>query len=198
MGVTNLQDMISEPRLKYFMDPLVLSGRESDELVLFHSKLVFLFLEAERKAVMYIGSHNWTRRAMGPSAPRNAEASLRVEITCAPRDLDGKGVSFASDVNHHLLDAYHLPVCFAAADRHLEAFEQWTQKACKRAPVLPLDSVIVVLAVHRTNGRAADQTEWQSLARRGIYFQVLNEEDGQTLGKAETKSSCLPGPLKLT
>src|SRR2546428_767851 len=64
-------------RLKYFMDPLVRDPESPADLALFHSKLVYLFLEREAKSVVYIGSHNWSRRALGPGRPRSAEASLR-------------------------------------------------------------------------------------------------------------------------
>jgi hypothetical protein len=101
-----LQSELPEVRLKYFMDPLVKEDGEPSEISLFHSKLVYLYLEREAKSVVYIGSHNWTRRALGPQGPRNAEASIRLELDFVPEDLDGSGTSVASHVNKHLLPAF--------------------------------------------------------------------------------------------
>jgi hypothetical protein len=129
----DLQAMLPEPRLKYFMDPLIPSD-ESGEIVLFHSKLVFLLFDGQDKGVIYVGSHNWTRRAIGPGSPRNAEASLRLEVPVLPGDLDGIGASLASDVNRHLLEAHELPACLPATEGHRATFEQWYEKGCQRSP----------------------------------------------------------------
>ncbi len=59
----DLQASLREPRLKYFLDPLI-PREDSDEIVLFHSKLVYIVLEGEENAVIYLGSHNWTRRCL--------------------------------------------------------------------------------------------------------------------------------------
>src|SRR5262245_10061194 len=57
-----LQDEVGNQfsRLKYFMDPKVHHTDEPNDIVLFHSKLVYLFLPSQQKSVVYIGSHNWT------------------------------------------------------------------------------------------------------------------------------------------
>ena len=85
-----LQGKLADSRLKYFMDPIVKPPDDPD-ITLFHSKLVYLVFEAERKAVVYIGSHNWTSPALGPVGPRNAEASLRFKLDFVPEHLDGIG-----------------------------------------------------------------------------------------------------------
>ncbi|MEX1028265.1 MAG: hypothetical protein WD049_09720 [Candidatus Paceibacterota bacterium] len=64
-----MQSELPDLRLKYFMDPLVKEDGEPSEISLFHSKLVYLWLEREGKSVVYIGSHNWSRRALGPQGP---------------------------------------------------------------------------------------------------------------------------------
>ena len=74
----------SAVRLKYFMDPLVKGTDEPDGIALFHSKLVYLRLPGENKSVIYIGSHNWSSRALGPGRPRNVEASIRFELDYVP------------------------------------------------------------------------------------------------------------------
>src|SRR6185436_2489065 len=71
--LTTLQRALGDKhiRLKYFMDPLVTGSDEPSEVSLFHSKLVCLFQESDQKCIVYIGSHNWSSRALGPLSPRN-------------------------------------------------------------------------------------------------------------------------------
>jgi hypothetical protein len=40
----------------------------------------YLRLPNTDKSVVYVGSHNWSGRALGPGRPRNVEASLRFEL----------------------------------------------------------------------------------------------------------------------
>ncbi len=98
-----LQDELDDVRLKYFMDPVVDEANEPSGNSLFHSKLVYRYLERQNKSIVYLGSHNWTRRALGPQGPRNAEASLRLEFDFEEHHLTGEGSSIASEVNQHLL-----------------------------------------------------------------------------------------------
>ncbi|MFM9963053.1 MAG: hypothetical protein ACKV2Q_17740 [Planctomycetaceae bacterium] len=114
----------SAARLKYFMDPLVKDTDEPDGIALFHSKLVYLRLPRENKSVVYIGSHNWSGRALGPGRPRNVEASLRFELDYAPEHIAGSDPSIASQVNRHLLAAYDKPACLAATAANETTFEQ--------------------------------------------------------------------------
>lgn len=171
-----LQAELPDLRLKYFMDPLVKEDGEPSEISLFHSKLVYLWLEREGKSVVYIGSHNWTRRALGPQGPRNAEASIRFEMDFAPDDLDGRGASVASHVNRHLLDAWNLPLCLPATSDNESTFREWYEKGCRRSPAAPLQETTILLAVRRPPPGGDD---WLALTGRGIYLQVLDEEDGQ-------------------
>jgi hypothetical protein len=178
-----LQEELGETaglRLKYFMDPLVHERGEPSDLALFHSKLVYLAQPRRGKSVVYIGSHNWTRRALGPGGPRNAEASLRLEEEFAEEHLAGTGSSLASEVNRHLIQAFSLPACLPATPAYRATFEQWRDKACRRAPPSSLNEVIVLLAIRKPSGTSLS-SQWQALTGRGIYLQVLEEEEGITL-----------------
>jgi hypothetical protein len=179
-----LQSELPELRLKYFMDPLVKEEGEPSEISLFHSKLVYLWLEREQKSVVYIGSHNWTRRALGPQGPRNAEASIRFEMDFAPEDLDGTGSSVASHVNRHLLDAWNMPLCLPASSNNEATFREWFEKGCRRAPSAPLQESTILLAVRRT---PPDGDDWLELSGRGIYLQVLDEDDGQLVWNSNNR-----------
>ena len=112
---------------------------------------------------------------LGPHRPRNAEASLRLELPLAPGDLDGTGASLASEVNRHLLLAYNLSPCLAATFANKPAFIAWAEKACNRAPRSSLDEVTVVLAVRTSAGMAVSALPWADLIRHGIYLQALDE-----------------------
>ena len=180
-SLLRLQSELPETRLKYFMDPLVKEEGEPSEISLFHSKLVYLYLEREAKSVVYIGSHNWTRRALGPQGPRNAEASIRFELDFAPGDLDGTGMSVASHVNRHLIDAWNIPLCLPATQGNEPAFKEWFEKGCRRSPASPLQESTILLAVRRNSPGADD---WLALTGRGIYLQVLDEEDGQLVWRS--------------
>ena len=61
----NLQNRLSSTgKLKYFLDPNVEKTLGDPDIVLLHSKLVYLHLPKTNKSVVYIGSHNWTERAL--------------------------------------------------------------------------------------------------------------------------------------
>jgi hypothetical protein len=179
-----LQAEMPELRLKYFMDPLVKEDGEPSEISLFHSKLVYLYLEREAKSVVYIGSHNWTRRALGPQGPRNAEASIRFESDFAPEDLDGSGSTVASHVNRHLLDAWNMPLCLPATQGNEPTFREWFEKGCRRTPSAPLKESTILLAVRRGN---AGDDDMLALEGRGIYLQVLDEDDGRQVWESDNR-----------
>ncbi|MBP87931.1 MAG: hypothetical protein CMJ64_14610 [Planctomycetaceae bacterium] len=179
-----LQSELPDLRLKYFMDPLVKEDGEPSEISLFHSKLVYLYLEREAKSVVYIGSHNWSRRALGPQGPRNAEASVRFELEFAPEDLDGTGTSVASDVNRHLLEAWNMPLCLPATASNEPTFREWFEKGCRRSAAAPLQENTILLAVRRNSPSGED---WLALAGRGIYLQVLDEDDGQLVWRSNNR-----------
>ncbi len=176
----------TDVRLKYFMDPLVTKTDEPDGIALFHSKLVYLRLPRENKSVIYIGSHNWSGRALGLGRPHNVEASLRFELDYAPEHLTGSDSSIASQVNRHLLAAFVKPACFTATPNNKLAFEQWTDKGCHRAEPSPLDEIRVILAVRKT-GTAATAGDWSNLENQGIYLQALEEKEGKLIHSAAEK-----------
>ena len=174
----NLQSELgpsSPVRLKYFMDPVVKPDGEP-AVSLFHSKLVYLYLEREQKSVVYIGSHNWTGRALGPGTPRNVKASVRYELDFTREHLEGTGTSMPAEVNRHLLDAWHAAACYPATAASELAFQQWTQKVCKRAPDSPVKEITVLLAVCKAPPQPSD---WLSLQNAGIYMQALEEREGR-------------------
>lgn len=183
-----LQSELPEVRLKYFMDPLVKEDGEPSEISLFHSKLVYLYLEREAKSVVYVGSHNWTRRAIGPQGPRNAEASMRFELDFAPEHLDGAGTSVASQVNRHLLDAWGSPLCLPATQDNEPTFREWFEKGCRRSPDSPLHKTTILLAVRQSPATPGD---WLALSGRGIYLQVLDEGDGKLVWDSNNRLTVL-------
>jgi len=202
-----LQDELGDGdvRLKYFMDPLIDGSDEPNGIGLFHSKLIYLLLESEQKSIVYIGSHNWSLRALGPGGPRNAEASLRFESDFVPEHLDGTGGSVAAEVNRHLLDAYSMPACLPAIRANEQVFEQWYQKGCRPAPSSPVERVTALLAVRKDDGAPASCVQWLSLKGRGIYMQALEETEGDSMwqsgdrivvlvwkSKAELRAGCQP------
>lgn len=166
-------------RLKYFLDPIVKSTDEPNNLALFHSKLVYVWLEREGKSVVYIGSHNWTRRALGPGGPRNVEASVRFELDFFPDDLDGTGSSVAAHVNRHLLQAWGMPVCLPATPANEPVFRDWYERGCRRAESAPLEDTTIVLAGRKGTGTAVTPDQWLNLQGRGIYLQSLEEDEGK-------------------
>ena len=171
-------------RLKYFMDPLVGGSDEPSDIGLFHSKLIYLLLVREKKSVVYIGSHNWSQRALGPGRPRNAEASMRFEIDFNPEHVEGVGSSIASEVNRHLIQAYNMSACLPVTRANEQTFEQWYQKGCRRAPLPAIQQVTVVLAVRKDDRTAVNPLQWQSLVGRGIYMQIFEEDEGQPIWQA--------------
>lgn len=193
-ALLKLQRDLPEPHLKYFMDPIVNEPTEPDDIALFHSKLLYLTLEQDNKAVIYIGSHNWTRRALGPRGPRNAEASLRFEVPLNPDDLAGSGPGLASQVNRHLLDAWQMPLCLPAQEANRPTFEEWYAKGCRRTISSPLQDTTIVLSVRRSTTPAPSANDWLQLEGRGIYLQALDEQDGQTVWRCNDRLLVLVWP----
>jgi hypothetical protein len=166
-------------RLKYFMDPLIEQPDEPTGIALFHSKLAYL--RCGDRSIVYIGSHNWTRQALGPGGPRNAEASLRFEAEYQDGDLKGTGPTLAAAANGHLLQAYELAACLPAIESNRVTFEQWYEKGCKPAPPVSLQKVTILLTVRKEDQTTVSPSQWQELRGHGIYVQVLGERDGQRL-----------------
>lgn len=176
------------PQLKYFMDPLVEESGEPDNLALFHSKMVYLVTEDRSKSILYIGSHNWSRRALGPGtgSPRNAEATLRIEEDFDPDHLAGIGGSVFGDANLHLLNAFNSAACLDAVRANESVFAEWFQKGCKRTRGEGLREIKVILAIHRGAGQLRP-SDWESLQNGGIYLQMLIEEEGREVWNADDR-----------
>jgi hypothetical protein len=173
----SLQDEFEDVRLKYFMDPVVEEKDEPKNVALFHSKLVYIYNQRTQKSIVYLGSHNWTRRALGPQGPRNAEASLRLEFEFEEEHLLGTGDSIPSEVNQHLLSAWNSPLCIPATRNNEHTFEEWAAKACNKAASVPLEQNTIVLAVRKGSGNP----NWGSLQNSSIYLQILDETDGRLI-----------------
>lgn len=169
-------------KLKYFMDPLVEDG-ESEGLSLFHSKLVYIVSKNRERSIAYIGSHNWTQRALGPGSPRNAESTVRIEDTFHNDHLKGVGTSIFSGINQHLIEAFTSPVCIHADGTNRTIFEQWFAKGCGRGPRVSLRETVVVLAVH-SGAQILTPDDWNDSVRKGIYFQVHRESEGAAVWNA--------------
>jgi hypothetical protein len=184
------------PRLKYFMDPKVKGTDEPNDIALFHSKLVYLFLPATRTSVIYVGSHNWTSRALGPGKPRNAEASIRYELPFSDEHLLGQGTSLASQVNRHLIAAYKTPACLPATSANLTTFEQWFQWTCKNAPQSGLEPTTILLAVRKDDGTTVTPSQWAELKNHGIYLPSLVEEEGQSIRESVDRILVMVWPGK--
>lgn len=181
----NLQQSlgISDIRLKYFMDPMVEGADEPEGIVLFHSKLVYLRLPNQNKSVVYVGSHNWTGKALGPSShARNVEASLRIEFDYSPEHLTGGDSSIPGQVNRHLLAAFGKPACLPATSANEAAFEQWYQWGCCRADPSPLQKITIILTALKGGITPSDQ-EWMALPKQGLYLQALEENEGALVRK---------------
>ncbi len=181
---------IEDARLKYFMDPGLRESGDVDHLSLLHSKLVYLFLPNEKKSVVYIGSHNWTGRTLGPHSPRNVEASLRFECDFMPGDLDGKDASIASEVNRHLLSVWDLPLCLPATKESEATFRDWELISCPRmrpdyGPSLEDQSIL--LAVLKGSSAGSEPLNWRQLTTGGLYLQCLDEEEGSVIYNASNR-----------
>jgi hypothetical protein len=173
-------------RLKYFMDPMVRDTKKADEIILFHSKIVFLRLRAQQKSVVYVGSHNWVEGALGPSGPRTVEASVRFEEDFSPEQLTGNAASVVGQVNRHLLAAFNNPLCLPSTPYNESIFEQWVESANRRAKGDQLRKTTIVLAVQKSPP-TANREHWSNLSKRGLYFQVLEENEGGMVVKSSNK-----------
>lgn len=170
----------SNSKLKYFLDPKISKTPGDPALVLLHSKLIYLHLKEKRKSVVYIGSHNWTERALGVGAPHNAEASIRIELDYDRKHPLGEGDDVAAKINRHLLKAYSLPACVDASESNRNIFEQWMQAGCGRAPSSNTQDTFIVLAVLRDE--FPDLARLNELSQHGIYLRT--DDSGEALYNA--------------
>lgn len=182
---------LDPPRLKYFMDPALRKSDEPDDIALLHSKVVYLrvMIDGEPKSVVYVGSHNWSRRALGGGGPKNAEASYRFELPFQESHLLGVGDDLAAQVNRHLLAAFNNACCLEAIEANRQTFEEWTNAACKNRPPSSLDEVLLILAVRSRSSNHGFPLV--NLRDQGIYLQCLEEPEGAAVWKAPDQALVL-------
>ncbi|MCB9683435.1 MAG: hypothetical protein H6735_00175 [Alphaproteobacteria bacterium] len=177
--------------LKYFLDPGIADPDSADpNLSMLHSKLVYV-VRADGKAVVYLGSHNWSSRALGGSgSTRNAEASFRIEVDFVEDHLSGVGTGLGANVNRHILACYRLGACLPARNSNRPIFEDWFRVRCKRPTDLDLDGYAVVVGIAGDSvPGAANPDFWAKEARQGasIYLQCHEEEEGQVVRKRQER-----------
>jgi hypothetical protein len=180
-----LQAMLEpqQGKLKYFVDPVVLDSDGDPDLTLVHSKIVYIG-RPDNRAVIYLGSHNWSGRALGPDAPRNAEASMRFEFDYDPSQLDGTGTDLPSETNRHLLQCFQLGASLPVRKDNIPIFADWFRARCEREKPLPLDEYAVVIGACVNNGAASTYDHlWKALLKPGasIYLPCHVEDEGQIL-----------------
>jgi hypothetical protein len=107
-----------------------------------------------------------------------------MEMDISRGDLEGTGISVASEVNRHLLEAFNLPACLPATEDNRVRFEEWYQRGCRPAPPVSLQQNTVVLAVRKDDGANPGPAQWQNLVGRGIYLQALQEDEGQKVWRS--------------
>lgn len=178
-----------QDKLKYFVDPVVLGSDGDPDLSLVHSKVVYI-VRPDNKAVIYLGSHNWSGRALGPDAPRNAEASMRFEFEYDPAQLAGQGDDLPSEINRHLLQCFHLGASLPVRKDNIPIFADWFRARCEREKPLPLDEYAVVIGACVTDGAASNYDHlWKALLKPGasIYLPCHVEGEGQILRQRQDR-----------
>ncbi|MDB4458439.1 hypothetical protein N9068_00100 [bacterium] len=192
MALLNLQKALgTNLRLKYFLEPTFKPNRNTGSeppLSLLHSKLVYLKLPENNKSVVYIGSHNWTKRALGMGGPKNAEASIRIEIDFHPDHELGEGDSIAAQVNRHLRSAFDLPACLEATANNRTIFSQWRQSACEKIPQRETEDTFIIVAVLNDN-ELPPTYRFDQLKDQGIYLRTDNS--GRALYEAKHRNAIL-------
>ena len=168
-------------RLRYFLDPQFKTKGEPF-LELMHTKLVYI-VRHDDVAVIYTGSHNWSRRALGPGrGTRNVEASMRFELPFTDSDLRGSGTGFGATVNSHLEACYQLGASLPATSRNRPTFEEWRAICCEPADRLRLAEYCVVSTVCSDPRMSIETAFWQGRASgSSVYIQLLSEEEGNEL-----------------
>ncbi len=159
--------------LKYFLDPLVNRKEDAGITALLHSKVIYLYNRKSQKSICYVGSHNWTSPALGGKGTRNAEASVRIEEPFQESHLQGKGASFSSKVNHHLMRAFNADACLNATEENTEVFEQWIKIAKSKNKLADVENATVLLAV--LEPQSCSHNTLRGLREKGIYFPTFSE-----------------------
>lgn len=186
-----LQAMLEpqQDRLKYFVDPVVLDSEGDPDLSLVHSKVVYI-VRPDNRAIVYLGSHNWSGRALGPDAPRNAEASMRLEFDYEPSQLHGSGSDLPSEINRHLLQCFQLGASLPVSKDNIPIFADWFRARCEREKPLPLDEYAVVIGACVADGSASTYDHlWKAILTPGasIYLPCHVEDEGQILRQRQDR-----------
>ena len=186
-----LQAMLEpqQDKLKYFVDPVVLDSDGDPDLTLVHSKIVYI-VRPDNRAVVYLGSHNWSGRALGPDAPRNAEASMRFEFDFESSQLTGTGTDLPSEINRHLLQCFHLGASLPVRKDNIPIFADWYRARCEREKPLPLDEYAVVIGACVTDSEASTYDHlWKAILMPGasIYLPCHVEGEGQILRQRQDR-----------
>ncbi|MBL4844164.1 MAG: hypothetical protein JKY65_01450 [Planctomycetes bacterium] len=186
----NLQAQLEpqQEKLKYFVDPVVLDSDGDPDLTLVHSKVVYI-VRPDNRAVVYLGSHNWSGRALGPDAPRNAEASMRFEFDYDPSQLRGASSDLPSEINRHLLECFHLGASLPVRKDNIPIFADWFRARCEREKPLPLDEYAVVVGACVTDSEASTYDHlWKALTPgSSIYLPCHVEGEGQILRQRQDR-----------
>lgn len=126
--IIRLQETLgSQIKLKIFLN-LAEKNPDEESISLLHSKLIYLKIKANNeigfKELIYLGSHNWTSRALGVGHGRNAEASVRIEYEPNADD------PVLTQAKQHLQESWTLSPCLAATKENLSAFNDWNRLCC--------------------------------------------------------------------
>ena len=185
----SLQNASGTLPLKYFMDPLIKRNKHSGEpedIALMHSKLVYMKTLSDDptksgyRSIVYLGSHNWTSRALGGCGIRNGEASYRFEQPFDDSHLSLVRNNFFGEVNAHLNAAYNCRACLDVDAKHEPVFEQWYSRGCEKSKESTKDRVIRLSAILKNEDDVVDY-DWNSLKSAGIYLQSLVEREGRKI-----------------
>jgi hypothetical protein len=174
---------IKKPRIKYFLDPCVRKDRGEPVINLVHSKIAYIKLAGAEKAIILLGSHNWSGAALGGNAGasgRNAEASLYIELPFLEGHIDGSSDDLGGAVNSHMLSCWNLHSCLYATEANQLIFEQWMKLACESPGSEKLDEIVAILAID--SGGDKSPHSWIDLKGTSIYAQIRREHpDGELL-----------------
>jgi len=181
--LVSLRDYLAERNknelcLKYFMDPQVEKDPGEPKEMLLHEKLVYIQRSGNQPAVIYLGSHNWTQRALGGDrTARNAEVSWRLEVPFEAKDLQGNDDSLGAQVNSHLIACRDYKSCHDVKGKE-RFFKKWYEANCRRREHPPkLEEYVALLAV--ANPEA--DLDPEKLKNHSLYFRVLDEREGSAL-----------------
>lgn len=171
-----------ESHLKYFLDPCKRKDRGEPVVSLVHSKLAYIKLIGVEKAIILIGSHNWTGGALGGTGMlgQNAEASLYIELPYVEGHVDGSSNDLGGSINRHLIACWNLHSCLDATTLNQPLFEQWMTLACESPGSDKLEEIVAILAIE--DGRQKSASSWASIKDSSIYAQIRRESpDGKLL-----------------